>query len=79
MAETMSTVSPISQVEPGDVVETSGRHVGDVGRTGEIVAVLGDDRHLHYAVRWEDGRESILYPGAGITVRPGGGGVASAD
>lgn len=75
----MNTASPTIHAEPGDVVQTSGRHVGDAGRTGEIVAVLGDDRHLHYAVRWEDGRESILYPGAGITIRRSGEAVASAD
>jgi hypothetical protein len=58
------------QIEPGDIVETSGRRVGDTGRKGEIRAVLGDDDRLHYLVRWENGHESILYPGEGITVRP---------
>jgi len=57
-------------VEPGDFVATSGRHVGDPGRSGEIVAVLGDDDHLHYLVRWQDGYESILYPGEGTTIKP---------
>jgi uncharacterized protein DUF1918 len=65
--------------KPHDIVKTSGRHVGDAGRTGEIVAVLGEEDHEHYRVRWEDGRESILYPGEGITVEPSGSAVASAD
>jgi hypothetical protein len=56
--------------EPGDFVETSGRHVGDQGRKGEIVAVLGEDERLHYVVRWHDGHETILYPGEGTTIRP---------
>jgi hypothetical protein len=66
-------------VEPGDVVKTSGRHVGEAGRTGEIVAVLGEDDRPHYRVRWEDGRESILYPGQGTTIQPGPGAFVSAD
>jgi len=55
-------------VKPGDVVAVVGRHVGDRGRKGEIVEVLGDDLHPHYRVRWEDGHESILYPGEGVTI-----------
>jgi hypothetical protein len=78
-AEMISTVNRIRPVEPGDVVKISGRHVGDVGRTGEIVAVLGEEDHLHYLVRWEDDRESILYPGEGITIRPSADAVVSAD
>jgi Domain of unknown function (DUF1918) len=66
-------------VEPGDVVKTSGRHVGDLGRTGEIVAVLGEEGHVHYLVRWEDGHESTLYPGEGITIQPSSDTVVSAD
>jgi hypothetical protein len=68
----------IGTVQPYDIVKTSGRHVGDGGRTGEIVAVLGEEGHEH-RVRWEDGRESIFYPGEGFTVEPSEGVVASAD
>ena len=66
-------------VQPGDVVRIGGRQVGDRGRTGRIVAVLGEEGHPHYVVRWEDGHESILYPGEGITIEPRFDGVASAD
>jgi len=66
----MTATVETRHVEPGDILETSGRHVGDVGRKGEIVAVLGDDEHLHYLVRWENGHESILYPRDGTTIRP---------
>ena len=74
-----SVTSGIRAVGPGDLVKTAGRHVGDSGRTGEIVAVLGEEEHLHYLVRWEDGRESILYPGEGTTIRASAGAAASAD
>jgi Ala-tRNA(Pro) deacylase len=53
----------------GDVVEVSGRRVGDPGRKGEILEVLGSEEHPHYLVRWEDEHESVLYPGEGTTIR----------
>jgi uncharacterized protein DUF1918 len=77
--EMTTTVDRIHIVEPCDIVRTSGRRVGDAGRTGEIVAVLGEQDHEHYHVRWEDGHESILYPGEGVTVEPSEGAVACAD
>ncbi len=57
------------RVAPGDVVEVSGRRVGDPGRKGEILDVLGEPDHPHYLVRWEDEHESVLYPGEGTTIR----------
>lgn len=58
-----------SEVVAGDVVEVSGRRVGDPGRLGEIVEVLGAAEHPHYLVRWEDDHESVLYPGEATTIR----------
>jgi hypothetical protein len=75
----IAAANRIRAVEPGDLVKVSGRQVGDPGRTGEIVAVLGEEDHPHYLVRWEDGRESILYPGEGITVAPGADTISWAD
>jgi hypothetical protein len=75
----MTAALETRHVEAGDIVETTGRHVGDVGRRGEIVAVLGDKDHFHYRVRWEDGHESILYPGEGTTIRPRDSKVGWAD
>jgi Ala-tRNA(Pro) deacylase len=57
-------------VERGDVVEVSGRRLGEPARLGEILEVLGPPEHRHYVVRWEDGHESILYPGETTTVKP---------
>jgi len=53
----------------GDTVEVSGRRVGDPGRRGEILEVLDGDEHAHYRVRWEDGHETVLYPGEATTFR----------
>jgi Ala-tRNA(Pro) deacylase len=51
----------------GDTVGVSGRRVGDSGRSGEILEVLGGVEHPHYRVRWSDGHETVLYPGEGTT------------
>jgi hypothetical protein len=55
--------------EPGDLVVVEGRRVGEPGRLGEIVEVLGEPGHEHYRVRWEDGHESVFYPGGDATIR----------
>jgi Domain of unknown function (DUF1918) len=75
----MAPGKQIRPVQPGDVVKISGRQVGDSGRTGQIAAVLGKEDHLHYLVRWEDGHESILYPGEGTTISPREDAVVGAD
>jgi rRNA processing protein Gar1 len=62
------------QVHPaaGDLVEVSGRRVGDPVRTGEILEVLGPEGRPHFLVRWEDGHESVLYPRETTTIRSRG-------
>jgi hypothetical protein len=55
--------------EAGDTVVISGHHIGDHGQTGEILEVLGEPPHERYRVRWEDGRESVFFPGSDATVR----------
>lgn len=54
----------------GDVIEIDGHHVGDVRRIAEILEVLGDEGHHRYHVRWEDGHESIFFPGDDAIIRP---------
>jgi hypothetical protein len=44
-------------------------HVGGAPRTGEVLDVLGDPSHPHFAVRGDDGRESFFYPGDDVTLR----------
>ena len=70
MSDTSQSYSP----RAGDVVEITGHRVGEAGRTGEILEVIGESGQLHYRVRWEDGHESILYPSSDAVVRPVGGG-----
>jgi rRNA processing protein Gar1 len=56
-------------VRAGDVVVITGHRVGEVERTGEILEVLGPSERQHFLVRWEDGHESVYYPGNDATVR----------
>lgn len=55
---------------PGDLVVIAGHHVGESERVGEILEVLGEADHLRYRVRWDDGRETVFYPGSDATIRP---------
>jgi Ala-tRNA(Pro) deacylase len=59
----------LAGAKEGDVVEVSGRRVGEPGRMGEILEVLGPADRPHYVVRWEDGHQSIFYPGETTSIR----------
>jgi [lysine-biosynthesis-protein LysW]--L-2-aminoadipate ligase len=61
--ETMPKQMQGEPARPGDVIEITGHAVGDAPRLAEIVEVLGDAGHEHFRVRWEDGHESIFFPG----------------
>ncbi len=54
----------------GDLIVVEGRRVGDGGRTGEILEVLGAPDREHYRVRWEDEHESVFYPSSDSLIRP---------
>ena len=56
----------------GDQIVVDGVHVNDPPRHGEIVAVLGTDDGEHFRVRWDDGHESIFFPGATTHLVPAG-------
>jgi hypothetical protein len=58
-----------AHAEVGDVVVISGHRVGEPERTGEILEVLGEPSHERYRVRWDDGHESLFYPGSDATIR----------
>jgi len=54
---------------PGDVIEVTGRRVGGTARSGEILEVLGTEERPHYRVRWDDGHETVFFPGSDTVVR----------
>lgn len=45
-------------------IQVDSHAVGGARRAGEIVEVLGSPERPRYRVRWEDGRETIVYPGS---------------
>ncbi|MCW2499355.1 MAG: putative signal-transduction protein with domain [Frankiales bacterium] len=47
----------------GDHIAVPGRHVGEAGRAGLVVAVKGVEGGPPYVIRWDDGHESTCYPG----------------
>jgi hypothetical protein len=53
----------------GDEIVVEGRAVGVAAKTGEILEVVGDSGHERFRVRWEDGHESIFFPGEDAVVR----------
>ena len=63
----------ITDPHPGDYVEVVGHRVGDAPRNGEIVEVLGTEKHPHFRVLWEDGHLSLLFPGADVVLTRGAG------
>jgi hypothetical protein len=53
----------------GDEIVVTGHAVGQAQRTAVIVEVLGDPGHERFRVRWEDGHESVFFPGEDAVVR----------
>ena len=53
---------------PGAWIIVHGKSVGDPGRSGLILEVLGEPGHEHYRVRWDEEHESIFYPGSDATI-----------
>ena len=51
----------------GDQIEARGLH-GRPSRRGKVVELLGSAGHEHYRVRWDNQRESIVYPSDGVVV-----------
>jgi hypothetical protein len=56
-----------SHARVGDWIEARGMY-GQPPRRGQIVELLGRDRHERYRVRWDEKHESILYPSDGVVI-----------
>jgi Domain of unknown function (DUF1918) len=54
----------------GDRLHVHGRAVGNVDRVGEIVEVRGGEGGPPYLVRFDDGHETLVFPGPDATVEP---------
>ncbi len=49
----------------GDLIVVNPPRVGGPPREGKIIEVIEGDLRVQYRVRWNDGHESLLTPGAG--------------
>jgi len=56
------------QTMVGDRVKIHGRTVGAAERTGEVIDVRGSEETPLLVVRYDDGHEAILVPGADCEV-----------
>ena len=48
----------------GTTIQVESQTVGRPARVGHIMERIGSQGDSHYRVHWDDGRESIYYPGA---------------
>jgi hypothetical protein len=53
------------RVRVGDLIVLDSAQVGSPAREGEIVSVIERDVSVSFRVRWGDGHESLISPGAG--------------
>jgi hypothetical protein len=53
----------------GDEIVVTGHSLGVAQRTAVIQEVLGEPGHERFRVRWEDGHESVFFPGEDAVVR----------
>ncbi len=52
------------EVKEGDRIVIRGRTVESPDRQGEVIGVRGADGSPPYVVRFDDGHESVIQPGA---------------
>lgn len=57
----------------GDRLCVHGRRVGQPDREGDVVEVRGQDGQPPYMVRFDDGHERLVFPGADCVVHPAAG------
>ena len=57
----------------GDEIVIDSAEIGHLPRKGEVIEVLSRGLETeHYRVRWDDGHESVFFPGSTThAVRPG--------
>jgi hypothetical protein len=48
----------------GDEIVVDAVHTGEPKREGEILEIADRGGVVHYRVRWDDGHESLFYPGS---------------
>ncbi|MGP4023648.1 DUF1918 domain-containing protein [Actinomadura sp. 3N407] len=54
----------------GDRLLVHGNIVGQADRQGEIIEVRGEDGGPPFLVRFDDGHETLVYPGPDAVIEP---------
>ena len=65
----MSTAVTRKATNLHDLVIVAAHRAGERERVGEILELAGEPGHERYRVRWDDGGESVFYPGFHATIR----------
>jgi hypothetical protein len=65
----MPTKQTTSAGHVGDWIEARGLY-GQPARRGQIIGLIGRERHERYRVRWDEKHESIVYPADGVVIIP---------
>lgn len=60
------------RAKPGDHIVIETQTLDAARRRGEVLEVLGAGETEHYQVRWQDGHESICFPGPDAHIDPAG-------
>ncbi|MEX1079776.1 MAG: DUF1918 domain-containing protein [Homoserinimonas sp.] len=58
------------KAQPGDRIIIRGRTVETPDRHGEVVEVRGEDGGAPYLIRFDDGHESVVFPGGDVVLEP---------
>lgn len=58
------------RVSAGERIVIRGKTVDNPDRHGEVVEVRGSDGEPPYVVRFDDGHETLVYPGADCVIEP---------
>ncbi|MBO9524039.1 MAG: DUF1918 domain-containing protein [Nocardioidaceae bacterium] len=59
------------EAKVGDRLVVESRHVGEARKVGEVIEVHGEHGTPPYLVRWSDGHEGLMFPGADAHVEHG--------
>jgi hypothetical protein len=51
------------RAQRGDEIVVGTTTLDVPGRRGEVIEVIGQGEREHYRVRWQDGHESVYFPG----------------
>ena len=57
----------------GDQIVIDTTTLDALRRHGEVIEVIGQGEREHYRIRWQDGHESVYFPGPGRPRGVGGG------